>query len=287
MHLTRFARAADFIECAGAFLLRHEAHHNLILGLCTMLQRYPERNEPTPYLAVVVDGGQVVAAAIRTPPHNAVLSIVTANAPVEALRLLARDLHAHYSTLPGVLAPRAVSQSFAAIWHERSGQSYQLSVAQRIYQLTAVNDVPPAPGTLRHATLADRALVLSWLEEFNAETFGGPDPALAERTANTRLTGDAAALYFWDDGEPVSLAGYTGPTPNGVRVGPVYTPPRYRGRGYASNCVAAVSRLVLASGRRYCFLFTDLSNPTANHIYQQIGYAPVCDVDEYHFVTEP
>ncbi len=33
----------------------------------------------------------------------------------------------------------------------------------------------------------------------------------------------------------------------------------------------------------HCFLFTDLGNPTSNHIYQDIGYRPVCDVDEYKF----
>lgn len=88
---------------------------------------------------------------------------------------------------------------------------------------------------------------------------------------------------MWDDGQPVSLAGYSGPTPHGIRVGPVYTPPAQRGKGYASACVAALSRLLLDGGRAYCFLFTDMGNPTSNPIYQAIGYRPVCDVDEYRF----
>ncbi len=45
----------------------------------------------------------------------------------------------------------------------------------------------------------------------------------------------------------------------------------------------ARSRSRRRRGRRYCFLFTDLANPTANRIYQQIGYRPVRDVDEYTF----
>jgi predicted GNAT family acetyltransferase len=40
---------------------------------------------------------------------------------------------------------------------------------------------------------------------------------------------------------------------------------------------------MLAEGRRFCFLFTDLGNPTSNHIYQEIGYRPVADVDVYRF----
>ena len=35
---------------------------------------------------------------------------------------------------------------------------------------------------------------------------------------------------------------------------------------------------------RYCFLFTDLANPTANGIYQRIGYEAVSDVEHYAFV---
>ena len=90
--------------------------------------------------------------------------------------------------------------------------------------------------------------------------------------------------YLWEDaGEVVAFAGVGGQTPRGIRIGPVYTPPDRRGRGYASNLVAAVTQLQLDSGRRFCFLFTNLANPTSNHIYQAIGYAPVVDVDLYRF----
>jgi uncharacterized protein len=47
--------------------------------------------------------------------------------------------------------------------------------------------------------------------------------------------------------------------------------------------VAEASQLQLDAGRRFSFLFIDLANPTANHIYQSIGYEPVRDVDEYRF----
>lgn len=51
---------------------------------------------------------------------------------------------------------------------------------------------------------------------------------------------------------------------------------------YASACVAALSQLILDEGKEFCTLFTDLANPTSNHIYQQIGYRPVCDFAEFH-----
>ena len=71
-----------------------------------------------------------------------------------------------------------------------------------------------------------------------------------------------------------------------MRIGPVYTPPADRGRGYASNLVAATSQDVLDRGRRFCFLFTNVANPTSNKIYQALGYAVVCDVEQVHFARE-
>jgi predicted GNAT family acetyltransferase len=68
-----------------------------------------------------------------------------------------------------------------------------------------------------------------------------------------------------------------------VRIYLVYTPDELRGHGYATACTAEITRRLLAEGKRYCFLYTDLSNPTSNKIYCRIGYRPVCDVACYRF----
>ena len=82
---------------------------------------------------------------------------------------------------------------------------------------------------------------------------------------------------------PVSLCGYGGRTTHGVRIGPVYTPPELRRHGYASALTASVTRQQLDSGRDYCFLYTDLANPTSNRIYMDVGYELVCEAADYAF----
>jgi predicted GNAT family acetyltransferase len=67
-----------------------------------------------------------------------------------------------------------------------------------------------------------------------------------------------------------------------VRVGPVYTPPEQRGRGYGTAATAAATAGILSAGAQPC-LFTDLSNPTSNSIYQRIGYRAVTDCVELAF----
>ncbi len=278
MELTRYQDIERFYARAESFLVEHEAEHNLILGLTTGLIHDGLHLGDPPYLATVEDdGGRVIAVALRTPPHNLILSL----APPNALHLITSGAHDLYPNLPGVLGPKDASRSFAEIWKQISHQPYRLGISQRIYQLETVTPVSGVPGEFKLATLADRSLLIEWFAAFDAEALGLRRGQHVEQMVDTSFGSSTRGIALWHDGQPVSMAGYSGPTPNGIRVGRVYTPPHLRSQGYASACVAALSQHLLDSGRRYCFLFTDLSNPTSNHIYQTIGYHPVADVDEY------
>jgi predicted GNAT family acetyltransferase len=182
-----------------------------------------------------------------------------------------------------VLGARHDSLSFARAWQERTGQPIYLGMAERIYKLDRVVQPQPVPGHMREITTADRDILIDWFQAFSREALHKDDREGSERSVDLRLRSAISSDFFWEDGEPVSLTGVFRSTPNGARIGPVYTPPEHRGRGYASACVAAASQRMLDEGRQFCFLFTDLSNPTSNHIYQQIGYQPVVDMDEYRF----
>jgi len=279
--LERFLAVEDFYKRVERYLIEREAYHNLIIGICTGLMQHPERVTQRPYLVSVEEGNKVVATAVRTPPHNLVLSQVDAPA---ALPLIAEDVCKQYPELPGVLGPKPVSRSFADIWRKLSGQPYRKGMPQRIYQLEAVKPVSGVPGNLRRATSADRELLMEWFTALVKEAQReNPSAQEARIRIDAFLDVGTNGVHLWEDEKPVSMAGYTGPTPNGIRINLVYTPPEYRGRGYARACVASLSQLLLDEGRRYCFLFTDLSNPTSNRIYQAIGYEAVSDQDEYKF----
>jgi predicted GNAT family acetyltransferase len=75
------------------------------------------------------------------------------------------------------------------------------------------------------------------------------------------------------------MAGNPRKTKNTISIGPVYTPPEFRKKGYASALVARLSQKNLDAGYQKCVLLTDLKNPTSNKIYQEIGYKSVCDVN--------
>lgn len=278
MRVRRVDGPAAFLEDAGPLLLADEARHNLILGLAGTL-----RDDPSLYpehrLWLVEDGGAVVAAALRTPPFNLVLARPQSDAALDALAGAVDE------PLPGVVGALPEADRFAAAWAERRGATPRVGFRQGVYALDRVRPVSGVAGLMREATLDDRPLILDWWRAFAVEALPDDDPGLdrAERSVDHRLRADAAGIVLWDDAGPVSLAGYGGGTPSGIRIGPVYTPPELRGRGYASALVAALSERLLAAGRRFCFLYTDLANPTSNRIYERIGYERVCESAQISF----
>lgn len=276
--IRRFSSAASFLDRARPWLLRAEAEHNLILGIAQELESGSHAYEEPILLATMEGPDGVAGCAFRTPPFKFGLT----RAPVAAIPLLIDEAAALYESLPAVMGPASAARPFAEAWSARFGVAFEVGMRMRIFQLDEV--VPPAnpaPGRMRRATTDDLELPVEWIQAFTAEAgqWGGEPEPLARRLIKEER------LFFWEgeDSDPVSMAAGMAETPHGIRVGFVYTPPEERGRGYASACVAALSQYYLDHGRQFCFLYTDLANPTSNAIYQRMGYRPVCDVEDYNF----
>ena len=278
MDLRRYGDVARFLEVAEGFLVAREAEHNLILGITSDLRDAPEEFTGAPYLATVMANGRVVAAAIQTPPFNVVLSEIDHPGAITAFAsdLAERDL-------PGALGPVEHVRAFVEARRDHGGPPARLVLSERVFSLTEVRLPAGVPGRFRPAEPTDRPLILDWMDAFMREALDASEPAEVAAMTDRWLARRGRSLYLWEDGEVVSLAGIGSPTPHGVRVGPVYTPPDRRRRGYASALVAAISHAALDAGRTFCFLFTNKANPTANHIYETIGYRPIRDVDMWRF----
>jgi predicted GNAT family acetyltransferase len=282
MQVHRFDDTASFRETVTRYLVSDEARHNLLLGISATIIEKPRLYELVDLWAVM-DDGEVVLAALRTPPYNLVLGRPSGD---DALQALVDRLVEEGQDLPGVVAAVPEIDAFVAAWTAERDLDATLVLRQGIYQLTEVLDVPSAPGAPRAADRSDRDLVVRWMLAFGEEAL--PHDVEVER--QTRLIGarldatDSSGLWLWEvDREPVSMSGYGGSTPNGIRIGPVYTPPGLRGRGYATSLVASQSRALLGAGRSFVFLYTDLDNPTSNALYRRIGYRMIAEASEVRF----
>jgi len=274
--------AVEFLRIAGALLERDEARNQLPLGIAGNLMARPDAFEVVRFW-VVRDGDEPVAAAVRTDSFNLVLGDPSSET---ALGPLLDAVAADDPEVPGIVGNVPFVEPAAERLAGASGRTAERILSQGVYGLTGVRDVARAPGEPRPAGPRDRALLLDWLRAFVTEAVPDPDEAFRrmERTLESRFGIESAGFWLWlDGGRPVSLAGFSGPTPTGIRIGPVYTPPELRRRGYATTLVADLSAWLLERGHRACFLYTDLANPTSNRIYVEIGYERVCDAMEFVF----
>jgi predicted GNAT family acetyltransferase len=279
MHVVTVADPAAFRARTEALLLRDEARHNLMLGILSTLIDQPGVYQRFHLWVVEDEAGSVGAAALRTPPFNLLVS----QASDEASAALAAAIHHEGQSLPGVTASPPEVEGFVRAWTGLSGSRARLFLDQGVYALTAVAPVEGVPGAMREAGPEDRDLLIEWTQAFVHEALPGPSPMSAVAMVDHRLEGHGSGFALWETGRPVSASGYWGATPHGIRIGPVYTPPDHRRHGYASALVAALSQRLLDEGRRFCFLFTDMANPTSNRIYRNVGYEWVCESKDYHF----
>lgn len=282
---TQYVSVDAFLQQAQSALLQNEAANNLMLGICLRLRNYPERVRQAPFLFTVEsEPHRIELAAIMTPPHNLILHCAEGFDPA-ALDMLADHLVAHSWEIPGVMGPLPHSEQFANLWARRTGRTAHVQMSERAYELRRVQAPRPAPGQLRPASEGDLPLLAEWTRAFHHEALG-EEMSVEEAREMTAQRIDDRQLFAWDAGEPVSMAAITRPTFHGITVSLVYTPPQLRGRGFAGNCVAALSQRMLDSGYRFCTLFTNLANPTSNDIYQKIGYRPIADFNVYRYEND-
>jgi uncharacterized protein len=268
--------AAEFLKRAEGFLMEHEAENNLVLGQAERLVRGEAMGHAAVSFYIVDDEGRVLVSGMHNQPYRLVLS----RGPGPAIAMIADWLARKKVNLSGVIGIPESVLMFTRAWSKLSRDKMKGGHRLRIYQLEQLKPAAAVSGKLEPATLEQLDMLTQWNIAFTRDVqqpLTGDERGMAERAIQ------GGRLFVWKDPQPVSMCAWAGPTPRGVRVNFVYTPPEFRRRGYASAAVSALTKKLLDSGRKFVFLFTDLSNPTSNKIYQQMGYEAVCDINEVDF----
>jgi predicted GNAT family acetyltransferase len=219
------------------------------------------------WLARLDDGaGEVAGAALRTPPRGLLVSDLPGPA-IEALVETAEP------QLPGASGPADVVARFVAGYAIRTGATARIDKSLRLYRLTEPAPAERPPGRLRAATPADLDLCAQWYRDFTADA--GVAVGLDPRGDSRRIIAQRR-LWLWEvDHAPVAMVGHT-PTVAGVtRIGPVWTPPEHRRRGYATAATADVAARLRPAGE--VVLYADNANRTSTGIYLRIGFRPAAE----------
>jgi RimJ/RimL family protein N-acetyltransferase len=276
---------AEFLAEAGEFLHAQPARNTVILSVTENLRlsrSQPGRDEPLfgwwrpgPGLtggAGERDPDSPTAAFMHTPGFPVFLTAASSQAAAELAGLLASARPG----VPGLNAQPQAAAAFAGPWRQRTGHAVTVHRRMRLHCLGTLAWPDPRPtGRPRLAGPRDRDLMAEWFGAFAAEA--GDAPAADHASVVDQRLGYGGITVWEAGGVPVSVAGLTPAVAGMVRVGPVYTPPALRGRGYAGGATAAVSQAALDAGATQVVLYTDLANPTSNALYERLGYRPVED----------
>jgi predicted GNAT family acetyltransferase len=259
------------IERAGDSLARDPVRNNVLLTLL-----HARVAEPQPGRYWVVGAGDPLGVVFQSPlSFSALVSSMSSEHVSAVVNVIAKAR----IRLPGINGEATTAARFAGTWTEATRSSAVPVQGQRLYEVREISTPTEAPGAFRAATPEDFEVLVEWTQSFMAE-IGEQDNGDTAATVAHRLA--LGHYWLWDDGGAVSMAALSEPTAGVVRVQAVYTPEPLRGHGYASGCVAALSRRALDEQHR-CILFTDLANATSNSIYRSIGYRAVSEVLRYRF----
>jgi hypothetical protein len=281
MNFTQYTDVKEFYRDTYDILLRHEAQNVIPLGNLIIGNKGEDkegwRDPANWFMATVSNAEGIHLTALMTPPHNLTFYATDNIENPHALECLVDELIKTNNTFPAIMAEKSLAESFVKLYTAKKGIGYEVEKNQRIYEMTALNpDIKT--GTVRPAKESDMAFLPYWGEAFHSECYNNPMHVPNDVEGYRYIIDTRKNRYIMEeDGIPVTMAGISRELVNVCVVGPVYTPPYFRRKGYASACVAAVSQIVFDKGYKKCVLYTDLANPVSNSIYMKIGYVPVCD----------
>ncbi len=274
--ITAYKTPQGFLDDTEKILEQKELENNLILGLCNDFADKTREYNTCVFINSIADN-QIQASSIKTI-SKAVVAGTTKN--VQDIKVLADYYLDNGINLTGAFGESFYSTEFSNFYGKRQ-------VAERtmiVHKLTSVNNLPWAAGSLEVANEKDIDLVAEWTKLFEEDAKTFPRKSSEEIMRNTQRMIGTGNIFKWvDGGKTVSIAAIVRKTKSFGIVGLVYTPDKFRGKGYATSSVQKLSEHILQSGFNSCGLFTDKSNPTSNNIYKKIGYVPTTEFTDIEY----
>ncbi|PFJ08073.1 GNAT family N-acetyltransferase [Bacillus cereus] len=256
-----------FKEDVTPFLEKNEQENNLILGVLQVVQ------EPI-FMAVAKRGEEIAVVFLQTVEKQMI--VATSEIAEEDIVELAKELTKVYPDIPGFIGNKKVIQKLAEEIAILEQKKIVVEMEQGVYELKRVKKKWNKDEIFRTINSDELPLIEKWIYQFCEDVKLPTTKEEAKQTAHTLITTNR--LFGLEvGGKLVSVAAKTRPTTNNITVNFVYMPKEERKKGYASNCVAALSQRMLDEGYKTTTLYTDLANPTSNKIYQEIGYEQIME----------
>jgi len=279
MELRFFTSGREFTDLAAPFLSAPAIENTMLLA---NLPSFATQEDGHSVLCLVMENGRPCLAATATPPFPFLISTGEA----ASIPILVGGLIEQQVAVAGVFGRTDLADIFRRVWQTGTGQHLGLGLSVDLHATRQSPLASATRGRLRQAEQEDRETVIAFCEGFAQDPRMSPaERAGARADAEKRM--ERGELFLWDDSGTKSIAAYKESISTGGRLNLVYTPPEFRRRGYASACVAALTRLRFERGWDWCALFIDTSDPAASRMYRNLGFREVAKFQNYDVEPKP
>ncbi len=277
--IKEFQDSEKFLFSTENFLSSNETFYNLKLGIAISI-RDKKIEISDPIYVGIYENEKILGCALRS---NTDRPIAISNMPNYAIELLINFLLEKNITLNGVVGAVEPTIYFQTQWCQYKKINSKLIMHLGVYETQEIQ--PPINNySLILGTNDNQEIILKFVKNFMSDCFTEKQYTDEEILKITERHINNKSIYLLknNNDDIVSMAASTRGSKNSGTVSLVYTPNELRGNGYASIVTALVSQKIL-NEKKYVCLFTDLTNPTSNSIYQKIGYQKIGENIHFDF----
>lgn len=264
LKIVHYDDVASFVQSQSfSMLTADEANNSLAVSIVTNPSRFREI-----VLMALFDEDTPIVTLIRTPPQNFVVNADKSKLNAESMDFLTKYLFDNQVVTPGLFGEKSLVENFNASLSKLVPFTFVPTHKLQVMICTEHNFLNRSSGFARN------------LKPEEIHTMAIYQIAMAKECCMTppdyeefkeKILKNIARYYAWEDNGVMVSCMVERPEYNGVCICGVYTPPKYRGKGYCKSLIAEYTNNALTK-YPFCVLHVDSLNPISNHVYSKVGF---------------
>jgi ribosomal protein S18 acetylase RimI-like enzyme len=273
----------DIIEIpydVDAFLNEEPAINFEAIEILEKLRDDPNSYEGVLECVVVSNQESILTVTCRMQPYNMLISHTRDLNSISTIVELCLKLKIE---IPGIYGPLEEIRFFTKKWQDARKESFQTEDEFIQYSLKSLKLIQENIGDISIATEENKDLLSEWVISSIREILPNATKTFEESCVKSFLELlEKRRVFVLDvDGDIVSMAAISGRTKNMQAINDVYTPPKYRGTGHATELCTFLSDYIINDCKNLPVLWVKAKNKAAIHIYEKIGFEQVAKMALY------
>ena len=260
------------------YLDQHPAINFETIGILEQLSENPKAFDGILECIVASKARQIQVITCRIRPYNLLISHSLNSKSISSI---VEYFQKSDVSLPGIYGPAEEVKQFTKIWKDLSGEDFKSSDEFLQYSLKTMKMSAQFIGDISIATKKQEKLLKGWTEESVREIIPSSTDEFVKSCTKSflKLLENDKVFILEEEGLLVSMATISGQTKTMQAINDVYTPPEYRGKGYATELCIFLCDYILDYCKNTPILWVKTTNYAAIHIYEKIGFEQVAKME--------